>query len=253
MTVDWSPLRAELAAWRAENRVPGFWWRDDDAVAETSALSQLTELAMHLEVPAHLAVIPKHATASLVEACAAQSLLVPLVHGWSHENHAPEGQKKDEFGHPRTGLQTDAVKGLALMDKLFGHTYLPCFVPPWNRIDPIFAASLPALGYTCLSTFTPRMARLAAPGLVQINTHIDPIHWRGGRGLVETADLIALTTSFLRDRRARDADLAEPLGLLTHHLVHDRAIWAFAERFMQTLLDGGARPINLFEMRKNLP
>lgn len=253
MTADWSPLHAELSAWRAENRTLAFWWRDDDAIAATPALTRLTELAENLNVPAHLAVIPKHATSRLVSTCARHPLLIPLVHGWSHENHAPEGQKKAEFGHPRSDLKADAAKGLARMSELFGQAYLPCFVPPWNRMAPDLAVALPDLGYTCLSTFTPRAARLVVPGLVQINTHIDPIHWRGGGGLVDADVLLAQVTDMLKKRRHGLNDAAEPLGLLTHHLVHTEEIWSFVKALTLTLLDGGAIPVNLLDLKDNLP
>ena len=46
MRVDWAPLRAELALWRAAGRAPAFWWRDDDAVAETADLHRLLDLGV---------------------------------------------------------------------------------------------------------------------------------------------------------------------------------------------------------------
>jgi hypothetical protein len=40
---------------------------------------------------------------------------------------------------------------------------------------------------------------------------------------------------------------------LTHHLVHDAAIWEFTRACLSELLDGGAQPCNLREMRDALP
>ncbi|MEW9921615.1 polysaccharide deacetylase family protein [Marimonas sp. MJW-29] len=242
---DWSPLRRELALWRDEGRDLPLWWRDDDAVSVTPALQQLAALAERLDLPVHLAVVPKTAEPSLGDTCGAAAHLVPLVHGWAHRNHAPEGEKKAEFGYERTGLREDAAAGLARMRALFGDTLVEVFVPPWNRIAPGLIPDLAPMGYRGLSAFTPRKARFAAPGLVQINTHLDPIHWRGGGRLVAEETLIADLVALLRDRREGRTDAAEPLGLLTHHLVHDDDIWRFTERCLEELLEGDARPVDL--------
>lgn len=79
---------------------------------------------------------------------------------------------------------------------------------------------------------------MPAPGLEQINTHLDPIDWRGTRGLVAPDKLVAQTTDLLRDRREGRTDNAEPFGILTHHLVHDPDIWIFTEALLRRLLDG---------------
>ena len=84
---------------------------------------------------------------------------------------------------------------------------------------------------------------MPVPGLVQINTHIDPIFWRGTRGLVPPDTLVAQTVSLLRDRRQGRADRDEPLGYLTHHLVHDADIWEFSRQFLTELGNG---PVDLY-------
>jgi hypothetical protein len=45
MTTDWTPLRKELAIWRAEGLTLPLWWRDDDAVTATAALDRLVALS----------------------------------------------------------------------------------------------------------------------------------------------------------------------------------------------------------------
>lgn len=82
---------------------------------------------------------------------------------------------------------------------------------------------------------------MAAPGLSQINTHLDPIDWRGSRGLADPDMLISQTVALLRDRREGRADADEPFGVLTHHLVHDQRIWDFTEHLLSQLLDGPVR------------
>lgn len=253
MTPALTALRQELAAWRAEGHVPQFWWRDDDAVAATTALDEMIAFSMRFEVDVHLAVIPKHAEASLVEVCAAHPELVPMVHGWAHDNHAPKGQKKAEFGHPRPALEADAAAGLERLRSLFGSRLLPCFVPPWNRITPELLPVLPRLGYGAVSTFTPRSTRLAAPGLVQINTHIDPINWRDGGGLADVDGMVLSAVRVLRDGRLAAEVEAEPLGVLTHHLVQDTETWGFVAGLFEVLLEGGAEVASLFEVRNRFP
>ncbi|MFC6583025.1 hypothetical protein [Sulfitobacter aestuariivivens] len=131
------------------------WWRDDDATRDTMALQRLLGVSEGLDIPVHLAVIPRPATADLAAVIKDAPGAVPLVHGWAHENHAPDGQKKAEFGHPRAAAIDEARSGLRRLKSLFGARLLPMFVPPWNRIDPDIANALPHLGYTALSTYTP--------------------------------------------------------------------------------------------------
>ncbi len=250
MNIDWSPLKNELAIWRQEARTLPLWWRDDDAIGDTPAFQRLTAMANELSLPVHVAVIPEPAQSTLVDACAATPWAIPVVHGWTHKNHAPEGQKKAEFGHPRADAITQTAMALARSKTLFEDALLTMFVPPWNRIDTEIIAQLAHQGYNALSTYTPRSVRFAAPGLVQINTHMDPINWRGGGGLVSPDTQIAALVQLLVNRRNGRTDADEPLGFLTHHLVHDTAIWDFTQACLSTLLHGGAVACDL---RSKLP
>ncbi|SMP03228.1 polysaccharide deacetylase family protein [Shimia sagamensis] len=241
MIVDWTPLQAELAQWRAEGLELPIWWRDDDAIAPTEALDTLTALSEAVGVPVHLAVIPKDATDELAGNIA--ECFVPVVHGWAHVSHTPDGVKNAEFGAGRpagTALQ-DASEGLVRLKSLFGDRVAPMFVPPWNRITPEIVAGLAEAGYDAVSTYNPRQTALAALGVAQINTHIDPIYWRGHRGLVEAETLVSQAVTLLQDRRAGLTDNQEPLGYLTHHLVHDADIWEFSRQFLLEICEGPVR------------
>lgn len=253
MMAGWSDLRQELALWRQDGRALPFWWRDDDAVSQTQALDQLLELTDACPTPIALAVIPKHADASLVGAVKDRAQVCVLQHGWAHLNHAAPDAKKSEFPMGRDARQSDISEGFKTLNQLFGAQFSPVFVPPWNRIGDDTLAHLGPLGLVALSTFTPRQTPFAAPGVAQINTHIDPIFWRGGGGLVAEDQLLAHTIQTLKQRRDGQADNVEPLGILTHHLVHDAAIWAFTERLVKTLLSGGAVAINIAEYKEALP
>lgn len=237
--MSWAALEAELAVWRREGRDLMVWWRDDDAVAVTPALERLLGLAERLGVVAHLAVVP--AEAQVLGAGPYRA----LVHGWGHVNHAPRTEKKAEFREHRPLAERldEAGRGLTRVRAMFADRACAVFVPPWNRIAGDMAPGLAKLGYQGLSAFGPRGA--AEAGLVQVNTHLDPIDWRGTRSLVDEDALMAQVVRQLGERRRGEADAGEPYGVLTHHLVHDDAIWAFSARLLATLLDGGARAVDL--------
>lgn len=243
MTPDWTPLRTELQAWRDTGQTIPIWWRDDDAVAPTAELDRLSDLACRLGVPVHLAVIPRYADRKLAARVGETPDLIPVVHGWAHQNHAPAGEKKSEFRlhRPLDFILEDAHRGFVRLHELFGDRLCPMFVPPWNRIAKETISALPNYGFRILSTATPRTRPMAAPGLSQINTHLDPIDWRGSRGLADPDMLISQTVALLRDRREGRADADEPFGVLTHHLVHDQRIWDFTEHLLSQLLDGPVR------------
>ncbi len=240
MTPNWHPLEEEIGNWQRDGLRLPLWWRDDDAIRVTPQLEHLAALAQSLEIPVHVAIIPRDAETDLAEFMRLNPMLIPVVHGWAHQNHAPSSEKKSEFRlhRPMENIAQDASQGLSRLRDIFEDRLCPMFVPPWNRIAPEAVAALPQSGYRVLSTATPRKQRFAAPSLEQINTHLDPIDWRGLRGLADPDALIEQVTTLLRDRREARADNAEPFGVLTHHLVHDQDIWTFTQDLLTRLLEG---------------
>lgn len=253
MKIDWTPLEKELSSWRSAGLRLPFWWRDDDAAEDTRALRKLQKLSATVGVPVHLAVIPARAEPSLVRALERDATLIPVVHGWQHKNHNAAGRKKSEFDAERAGVAQELETAMATCRTLFGDKLLPMFVPPWNNFADAHLGHLSAAGYTMLSTYKPRTARLAADGVVQINTHIDPIYWGDDVGLLPPARLVSHITGLLSDRRLGPEDAEEPLGLLTHHKIHDRAIWYFTQACLEVLLAGGAVPVDLSKCGEPLP
>ena len=243
MMADWTALDAELAVWEQAGMVLPLWWRDDDAIKPTSALNQLCDMANRLGLPVHLAIIPAFVEDRLADTVSDHPL-IPVVHGWSHQNHASEGHKRAEYpaNRPLADMTDEIAKSLSTLTDMFGDALCPIFVPPWNRVTPELIAELPRAGYTALSTFTPRKTPNAAPGLTRINTHLDPIAWHDGKSLITPATLIEQVSRQLADRRTGAADNDEPYGILTHHLVHDAAIWDFSEQLISRLLRGPAIP-----------
>lgn len=229
---NWAALDAELDAWAAAGRKALFWWRDDDAGALTPELQRLLDLQAASAAPLSLAVIPASAGAELAQALRGRDSIAVLQHGFAHRNHAPAGEKKAEFPSVRPAQEAlaDLRQGRENLKKLFGIGLRPVLVPPWNRIAPALLPHLPRLGLHGLSTYKAREEAWAAPGLMQVNTHLDPVDWRQGAGFLGEA--ACLDQALRQLRLARDTPEAEPLGLLTHHAQQDEATWAFTARFI---------------------
>jgi len=232
--LDWSPLDDALARARDQGSPIRFWWRDDDAVAATPQLDRLLRLANRYEAGIALACIPAHLEPSLVERLHGEERAFALVHGFSHANHAPSGAKKAEFGahRPIETMAQEATSALERARALLGERLLPVFVPPWNRIAPALIPALPRLGYRALSTFRDRHAPRTAEGLLVVNTHVDPIDWHGTRSLADPDGLIRSLADAVERRLSGEADALEPIGFLTHHLVHDEKLWTFCENLL---------------------
>ena len=214
-------LRAELDCWAAAGRIANFWWRDDDAVTASPALDRL--LAAAGNIPLALAVVPMQAEPALARAIdAAGAEVTVLQHGLAHRNRAAPTAKKAEFTADRGAgdMLSEVRVGHDRLAAMFGDRFAPVFVPPWNRCPPALVARLPEAGHRLFSTYGPRPARQAAPALVQVNTHADPIDWRGSRGFVGLGRLGEMLAAHLVARRQGEVDAAEPTGLLTHHLDH---------------------------------
>lgn len=223
----WQALALELDRWSATGRTIGLWLRDDDAVAPSPALGRLSDLAERFATPVLLAVIPLLAEPALATALRGMPLLHPCQHGAIHQNHAPAGSKKSEFGPDREAAEVDAdiARGWQRLRDLLGDAALPIFVPPWNRIAQGHAARLGTLGFTGLSCFRGyRHGPTGGPRL--LNTHIDVMDWHGGRVGRPAADMLGELVALLAERRQGEAGDSE-LGLLLHHRDHDDAAWSF--------------------------
>jgi peptidoglycan/xylan/chitin deacetylase (PgdA/CDA1 family) len=225
-----------------------FWLRDDDAVTPTPALERLLSTAARHRLPATIAAIPSGVEAALGARLVDEPDVRVAVHGWTHRNHAPPGEKKQELGghRPREIVAAELDAGLRRIVQVFAEKARPVLVPPWNRIDAALLPSLPGLGYAAVSVFGP-----PRPGpLRAINTSVDIIDWHGTRGGRPLDSLFAEVAAQVDGQRADEASQA--IGVLTHHLVHDETAWSFIEMFgeitsgradwqsIDTLLGGGA-------------
>lgn len=234
MTTDPQRFRQELTDhldWFAERgRKVRFWWRDDDAIEPTPALERMLSLANTHKVDLAFAVIPKMATKALAERFDDEPHALVLQHGWQHKNFQRKdlGEKAAELGSRRDpdDLMAELKAGHDRLQELFGDKFVKAMVPPWNRIDPEISRRLPGIGLSGLSTFTWHNF----PRAHQLQSHIDILKWK------EQVRFIGWESARLRIdlqlTRRRNTG-AEPVGLLTHHLVHDDGCFEFLEIFLE--------------------
>jgi hypothetical protein len=244
----WSDLDCELDRWANRGPAATFWWRDDDAAELNPEVERLVALAAAVHVPLHLAAIPLNLSDALVAALKTCADVRILQHGYAHVDHAPKGAGSWELGPHRPQLRVleELALGFARLSKAFGQRFLPVLVPPWTRIDPSLIARLPGVGLTALSMEGARPQRFAAPGVVTLNAHCDPIKWKGGARFTGTERALDEIVGHLAARREARAEIAEPTGLCTHHLAHDGETWEFVEALItRTLAHGCVRWIGL--------
>ncbi len=233
----WQPVLDELAHWRNAGLKAELWLRDDDAVEPAPLLDRLMDLTEEFEVPVALAIIPSRTGPALARRLDGARHIHPLIHGWSHDNHAPPTEKKQELGHhrPREAVLRDLAMSLARLSELYGERLTPMLVPPWNRIAPDLLDGLPALGFTGLSAFGHKLA--SRPGLAVANTHIDIVDSHAGNACRDHAVLVAALTKELREARATGG---RPVGILSHHLVSDAEAFRFLRALFAKAAQSGA-------------
>src|ERR1700761_77818 len=151
----WQPLQAELRRWGDAGKVARFWFRDDDAIAPSDPLDRLLALSEEFSIPMALAVIPAFAGESLPARLDGEERVTVTVHGWSHQNHASAMEKKQELGSHRPAGEVLAQlgDGFAKLQSLFGSSFAPVLVPPWNRIASGLLPELSSLGYRAISVY----------------------------------------------------------------------------------------------------
>lgn len=222
----WHQVRAALDEVAAQGRAIRVWWRDDDAGRDHPALARLLRLAESHGLPVALAVVPAWLDANARARIASSDRASVLQHGFAHLDHAPPGRKPIELGEREPEeVAAELERGRSILIEAFGSGFHAVLVPPWNRIEPGVVSILPRLGYVGISTFGPRRAAEAAPGLPHVNTHLDAVDWRGTRLFVGDAAALAPLLQV--------ADVDEPFGILSHHLTMDEPGWRFLDRLLE--------------------
>lgn len=235
----WQWLGGELDTWADNDHTANFWWRDDDATEPTGALDKLLGLCDQRDVPLALAVIPGRLNPELVDLLRELKRVTVLQHGYAHQNHAAPGQRKLELGgtHASAKIIADLEQGYQILEQYFADRFIPVLVPPWNRIDGKVVSALSEIGFSGISAMKVRRQACPAPGLLQVNTHLDPVNWRHTGGFIGVYPAIAILIQHLLARRTGYRDYDEPTGILTHHLVQNDAVWRFLDDLLQFLGD----------------
>jgi len=226
-----TPLRAALDKAAGAGRRIDFWWRDDDAERSSEALDRLLFLARSHNLPLVLGVIPADVQRALADRVGRAPKVAVLQHGWRHLRHNAPDAKKAEFGddRPLDAMLAEIDAGAARLRALFGDRLLPGFVPPWNRIGPRLAEQLVADRNLVLSTHSP-----GAPGSSgRLDTHCDIIAWRTTRSAIPADEAFTLLADEVERRLAGASE--GPIGLLTHHLVHDEAAWRLLDDILAAI------------------
>jgi len=218
--MSWGALEDEIRRRQDAGRPVEFWWRDDDASALSVPLERLLGLSRTHALPVALAVIPQNARPDLFGRL--HEHVTVLQHGTDHRNRAAAGEKKTEYpgAEPATAALARISEGLKKLSGVSG--FIPVLAPPWNRVRKDLLDKLPGIGIRGISAYGAQARREPAPGLRQVNTHVDIVAWRAGRRFVGEEQALAQAIKWL----ATD----EPVGWLTHHAVHDEAAWDFLER-----------------------
>jgi hypothetical protein len=208
------PLRRALD--EAE-RPPPFFFRDDDAPWGEDRLWVLLDLFAVAGLPLDLAVIPGALTTASARRlrrriAGSDGRLAAHQHGYSHQNHEPEG-RKNEFGPARdeAAQLTDIATGQGLLATALGPT-APVFTPPWNRCTAATGRSAARLGFQVLSR-DHTAGLLQLDGLAELPVRIDWFARRKGVRL-DRDRLGALIGAAV-------AHGSEPVGVMLHHAVTD--------------------------------
>ena len=252
MNASWRAFHEEIARWEDSGRAVEFWWRDDDAAREDAVLSRLIALAQRMSIPLALAVIPARSEPQAFQDMGA--LVSILQHGTDHANRAAAGEKKTEFtaDEPLPAALARLEAGRRQLEAIAGGRFLPVLAPPWNRLPDSLASRLSGAGLRGLSQYGPRARAECAPGLRQVNTHVDIVAWRSGRAFVGEEQALGAATRHLAAKRMQMADAGEATGWLTHHAVHDEPAWTFIERLFESTRELPAvawrRPDELFNI-----
>jgi hypothetical protein len=153
-----------------------------------------------------------------------------LHHGWCHANHAASG-KKSEYPTERHPVEVadELDEGRQRLRSLFGPRVLPVFVPPWNRVADRFLPLLAEAGLTTVSQQAPRLTALP-DGIAALDVDLDVTAWHGDRGFIGVGPALGRLIAGLRARRESGDDSA--IGVLTHHLIMDRATEGFLTQLL---------------------
>lgn len=226
----WQSLREELQRWKEP---VNFWWRDDDAIADTAPLRKLIALQQdNGTIPLHLASIPQLLDTSLPALVGHSPNVWILQHGFNHQNNASADERKIELGgdQDESTLRSKLASGRETLLQNFSDRYLDILVPPWNRVNETALSAINSLHYLALSGLG--LDKKTVDKTPRLNVHIDIVNWKQRR-FVGTETCLENIVNQLTIRRTEAPHRHEPLGIMTHHLAHDDGCWGFLSDFLR--------------------
>lgn len=220
-------LELELGTWRRLGHTPRLWWRDDDARKPTPALDRLLVTANG--APLSLAIIPDGDLPALAQRLKTETTVTVSQHGIDHQNRLPEGGPRSEYAPDAS--QDDRNAAIARgRDALRAAGFDPRFyTPTWNEFDDALLMAVRKAGY---ATFSAGIKGFASQGLKHISADVDVLRWKTDPPYFKgEARILDLVRKRLEERR-KSRRYGAPIGILTHHLVHDEPTWSFLGWFV---------------------
>ncbi len=219
-------LEHELAIWRRAWKRPILWWRDDDCRSIDPRLDRL--LSIRGGLPLTLAVIPDGDMRVLARRLGSESGVSIAQHGVDHTNRLPPGGSRSEFSLDTQQEDENAAVLDGRMRMVEAGLEPLLFVPPWNEADARLMIAIAAAGYR---TYSIGIHGRDEAGLAHVGAEVDILRWKGTPHFRGHRRVLGALRRRLEQRR-HSGDFNQPVGLLTHHLVHDEAAWTFLAWFL---------------------
>lgn len=199
---------------------PTFWIRDDDLTAPNAKMDRFLNICASFEIPVSLAVIPARMSRDLVIYAQNYPTLSILQHGIAHENKTIAPSKKSEFTYFNDAQFQLLLNKKKNMEDLFGKSFKPIFVPPWNRINISWEKHI-LQHYDFISAFG--IHHHAS----YLNTHLDCINWKTRS--FKTEHELYVELEILLQKTSH-------IGILTHHLMHEDTDWQKLKNLLNRLI-----------------
>ena len=189
------------------------FFRNDDAGWVDERLFTLLDVCAEYACPIDLALIPTAVgdalTDALLDRVAGGAAIGLHQHGFSHQNHEPEG-RPCEFGPSRSAAaqHDDIATGRSALLARFGSALDRIFTPPWNRCTTATASCLRDNGITAMSRDR-SAGSLSVSGVAECPIDVDWF-WRSKGERLPRERWVAGMAAMV-------AEANRPLGVMLHH------------------------------------
>lgn len=219
----WEILGKAIQERRSKGDPLYFWLRDDDAYEDSERLQSLLQITEKYSIPVAWSVIPLKLQPSLVKALKGRNLSTVIQHGLQHHNFGKGTGLSGEFQEhrPLNDMVNDLKRGRNILEQNFSNQFLPIFVPPWNQIANSVILELPKLGYLGLSRFGDEIEsqQKALPLKIE-NCFLDLLKWKPTTHFAGKEKCLSILTE-------RVTKGSKSIGILTHHLDHEKEASSF--------------------------